>query len=52
MDDRPQSSEHLMIIDRPAQLAGKDCAAYGVLHATDGALVSYGLHALVRVERR
>ena len=26
--DRPQSLEHFMIIDRPAQLAGKDCAAY------------------------
>ena len=38
MDDRPQSLEHFMIIDGPAQLAGKDCAAYGVLHATDGAL--------------
>ena len=38
VDDRPQSLEHFMIIDRPAQLAGKDCAAYGVLHATDGAL--------------
>ena len=38
MHDRPQSLEHFMIIGRPAQLAGKDCAAYGVLHATDGAL--------------
>ena len=38
MDDRPQSLEHFMIIDGPAELAGKDCAAYGVLHAPDGAL--------------
>jgi hypothetical protein len=38
MNDRPQPLKHLMIMDRAAQLAGDDCAAYGVLHAVDGAL--------------